>query len=129
MIKHIINQDFLSLQEDVHTQMNEISKYIIESIQENVEDLIWESLMNIDNPLLEARFKIVNRVRAGKIQRRKRVSNVKGYRFQDGRLVRMTPQEKMKRIRGQRKAKIKRKAKLGRSLQRRKISIRRRGNL
>lgn len=97
--------------------MDNIARDMILCLQENYEELT------------EARFKVVNRVRAGRVQRRKKISNVKGYRFQDGRLVRMSPQEKMKRIRGQRKAKIKRKAKMARSLQRRKISIRRRSAL
>lgn len=94
--------------------MESVANDMITCLQENVENLT------------EARFKIVNRVRGGKVQRRKKISTVKGYRFQDGRLVRMSPQERMRRIRGQRKAKIKRKAKMARSLQRRRVSIRRR---
>lgn len=114
MINHISSKDFSKLQETVNLIMDSIAMDMILCLQENYEHIT------------EARFKIVNRVRNGKVQRRKKISNVKGYRFQDGRLVRMSPQEKMKRIRGQRKAKIKRKAKMARSLQRRRVSIRRR---
>lgn len=117
MINHIFRKDFVAFQEQVNIFMETIAGDMIQCLQENVENLT------------EARFRVVNRVRAGKVQRRKKISNVKGYRFQDGRLVRMSPQEKMKRIRGQRKAKIKRKAKMARSLQRRKVSIRRRSAL
>lgn len=117
MIRDIFKKDFVSMQQQVNSFMESVALEMIQCLQENVENLT------------EARFKVVNRVRGGKVQRRKKISTVKGYRFQDGKLVRMSPQEKMKRIRGQRKAKIKRKAKMARSLQRRKISIRRRSAL
>ena len=45
------------------------------------------------------------------IQRRKKVSNVKGFTIRGGKMVRMTPQERMHRKMGARKGKIKRRAK------------------
>jgi hypothetical protein len=67
-----------------------------------------------------ARIKIVRaRIRNGKIQRRKRVSNVKGYTMRKkgkgpARLTRMSPTERRKRRMGQRRGKLKRRQKAAR---------------
>lgn len=79
----------------------------------------------------EANFARVNRIRRdpkGKIviQRRKMVSKRPGYRIQNGKLVRMTSQERMHRKLAQRKAARKRKPMLTRILRKRKLSIARR---
>lgn len=82
--------------------------------------------------LLEKRFKIVNRIRKGKVQRRKKVSTKDGYTFRNGRYVRMKAQERRRRKVSQRKAARKRKGKKARSSRNRRISIRktkRLGNL
>ena len=58
-----------------------------------------------------ARIKIVKvRIRNGKVQRRKKVSNVSGYTLRGGSLKRMTPTERRNRRMGQRRGKIKRRA-------------------
>ena len=78
----------------------------------------------------EARFKIIKaRIRGGKLQRRKKVSNVPGMTFRGGKLTRMSPMERRRRKMGQRRGKIKRKAKLQRSLIKRKRSLKRRAAL
>lgn len=76
--------------------------------------------------LLEAsRFKIVRvRIRKGKVERRKKVSAVKGYTFRGGKLKRMSPTEKRNRRISQRRGKIKRKAKKTKALAKRKRSMR-----
>jgi hypothetical protein len=74
----------------------------------------------------EATWQRVNRVRGGKIQRRKMVSLRPGYRMQDGKLVRMSPMEKRKRHLAQIRAARKRKPMISRILRKRKISLRRR---
>ena len=99
-----------------------------------IETILSEMIQEIreeesDNSITEQRFKIINRVRGGKIQRRRKVSTTPGYRFQDGRLVRISAREKLNRKRGQRRGSMKRKSKLAGALRRRKISIRKRGNL
>lgn len=71
-------------------------------------------------------WKKVNRVRSGKIQRRKIISQRPGYRMQDGKLVRMSAMEKRKRHLAQIKASRKRKPMMSRILRKRKISLRRR---
>jgi hypothetical protein len=107
---------------------------LFEKISNKFEVLLNEAIQEIretatDDAINEQRFKIVNRVRGGKVQRRRKVSNMPGYRFQDGRLVRMSSREKLNRKRAQRKGAIKRKTKTATSLRKRKLSIRKRGAL
>jgi len=76
------------------------------------------------------RIKIVKiRFRGGKVQRRKKVSNVKGYKLKGMKLVRMSSQEKIHRKMGARKGKIKRRAKMARSIMNRKRTMRRRHSM
>ena len=66
------------------------------------------------------------RIRGGKIQRRKKLSAVKGYTTRGGKLVRMSPVERRNRKMASRRSKFKRRSKLRQSLRKRKISLRRR---
>jgi len=76
------------------------------------------------------RTKLVKiRIRGGKVQRRKKVSGIKGYTMRGGRMIRMSPQERRNRKVAARRSKFKRRAKLGQALRKRKMSLRRRGSL
>lgn len=66
------------------------------------------------------------RIRGGKIQRRTRVSAVKGFTMRGGKLTRMSTQERRRRKMGARRAKFKRRAKLQQALRKRQRSLRRR---
>lgn len=73
------------------------------------------------------RVKIVRaRVRGGKVQRRKKISAVKGYTIRGGKVVRMSPVERRRRKLAARKAKVKRRAKMARALIKRQRSLRKR---
>ena len=97
--------------------------------EESEVDQLDEASRN-PNVMRQGRTKVVKaRVRGGKVQRRKRLSDVKGYTIRSGKLKRMTAQERLRRKRGQRVGKIKRKAKQARALMRRKRSLRRRASL
>lgn len=108
------------------------SKTTVKNLGNNTQSIKSSSSTSTMNEetekqLDEARVKIVKaRIRGGKIQRRKRVSNVPGYRVQGTKLQRMSPAERRRRKMGARKAKIKRKAKMSRTLMKRQRSIRRR---
>jgi hypothetical protein len=117
ILESILKQDKKGLFEKISNKFEALIAEVIEEVREFASD----------DAILEARFKIVNRVRNGKVQRRRKVSQVKGYRFQDGKLVRMSAREKLNRKRSQRKGAIKRKSKVAGALRRRKISIRKRG--
>lgn len=73
--------------------------------------------------------RIRTRIRGGKIQRNIKRSGVKGYTLRGGKLVRMSASEKLHRRMGARKGKFKRRAKMARSLLKRKRSLSRRHSL
>ena len=94
-------------------------------VSETVRKIIAEA-----NVQKMGRKKLVRaRVRGGKVQRRKKLSAVKGYTIRGGKLKRMSMQERIRRKRGQRRGKVKRKAKMARALMRRKRSMRKRASL
>ncbi len=69
------------------------------------------------------RIKIVRvRVRKGKVQRRKKVANVKGFTMRGGKLTRMSVSERRNRKLGNRRSKFKRKSKKVQMFRKRKIS-------
>ena len=67
-----------------------------------------------EEELLEAaRIKIVKlRIRNGKVERRKKVSNVPGFTIRGGKMQRMSPAERRRRKLGAKRAKIKKRAKM-----------------
>lgn len=84
-----------------------------------------------EEELLEAaRVKVVAlRIRNGKVQRRKRVSNVPGFTLRGGKLTRMSPTERRRRKLGAKRAKIKRRAKIQQIVRKRARSIKQRKRL
>ena len=79
------------------------------------------------NILKMGRTKLVRvRIRAGKIQRRKKFSSVPGYTIRGGKVLRMSSQERRHRKMGARRAKIKLRSKKNQILRKRKISLRKR---
>lgn len=98
------------------------------SKKQTVNDSEKEDLK--EEELDEARINLIKaRIRGGKIQRRKRVSNVPGMTLRGGTLKRMSAAERRRRKMGARKGKMKRKAKLSRSLMKRKRSLQKRKSL
>lgn len=82
------------------------------------------------NVMKVGRTKVVKvRIRGGKVQRRKKISAVKGFTIRGGKLVRMSPAEKLRRKMGARKARVKRRAKLARSLIKRRRSLMKRKSM
>lgn len=78
----------------------------------------------------EARVRIIKaRIRNGKVQRRKKVSNVAGFTLRSGKLTRMSPAERRRRKLGAKRGKIKRRAKMTRTLIKRQRSLRRRKSM
>jgi hypothetical protein len=76
------------------------------------------------------RMKLVRvRIRKGKVQRRRKVSAVKGFTMRGGRMIRMSPMERRHRKMAARRSKFKRRAKLGQALRKRKMSLRRRNSM
>lgn len=79
---------------------------------------------------MAGRIKIIKvRIRNGKVQRRKKVSNVKGYELTNGKLKRISPTEKRNRKLGARRAKVKRRGEKARIKMKMKRSLRKRASL
>ena len=84
-------------------------------------------VVNEGNVLRMGRTKLVRvRIRKGKIQRRKKLSAVKGYTIRGGKMTRMMPLERRNRKMAARRSKFKRRAKLRQSLRKRRMSLRKR---
>ena len=130
-----------NVQEEIIASLNEIAAHKLDllkaaialNLQEKI-NFVTEEVEQLEeanrNITKQGRTNIVKlRVRGGKIQRRKKVSAVKGYTVRGGKLKRMSVQERLRRKRGQRRGKIKRRAKQARALMRRKRSMRKRSSL
>lgn len=129
--KEVLNQYLKNLVEVKLNQVKtRISAEMADELDEDVldedveEELLDEGIRNV---LKTGRTKLVRvRVRKGKIQRRKKLSAVKGWTIRGGKLTRMSPQERRHRKLAARRAKIKRRSKLRQSLRKRSMSLRRR---
>jgi hypothetical protein len=110
--------------------IKEIKEKLAQIVEEKLQLLKIAVALDEANVQKMGRTKIVRaRIRGGKVQRRKKLSAVKGYTIRGGKVTRMTSAERLKRKVSQRKAKIKRKAKMARALIKRKRSMRRRTSL
>jgi hypothetical protein len=86
--------------------------------------VVQKTAMKEEESLEEARINIIKaRIRGGKIQRRKKVSNVPGMTLRGGKLQRMSAAERRRRKMGARKAVRKRMPKMNRALMKRKRSL------
>lgn len=109
----LIEEDAVGFKQKVREYLDSLT---VEAIQQ-----LKEELQFLDE---KSRFRIVRaRVRMGKVQRRKKVSNIKGFTFRNGKFTRMSLGERRRRKMSQRRAKIKRKRKLTRALFKRKRSL------
>lgn len=118
----------------VNEKINQVKLRIAAEMYEDVDvdvDFVKEPLDEaIRNVTKMGRTKIIRvRVRKGKVQRRKKLSAVKGYTLRGGRLVRMSAIERRHRKMGARRAKFKRRAKMSQALRKRRMSIRKRHSL
>ena len=116
----------------VNEKLNQIKMRLAIEIFEPIGvevDFVVEDI-NEANVTKMGRTKMVRlRVRAGKIQRRKKLSAVKGYTFRAGKLTRMSAAERRHRKVGARRGKIKRRGKLRQALRKRKMSLRKRKSM
>lgn len=84
----------------------------------------------LDDDISESRIAVVKaRIRGGKIQRRKKVSNVPGMTIRGGKLVRMSPAERRHRKMAAKKAARKERGKRAQINRKRKLSLMKRRRL
>lgn len=132
----IINDDYSGAKALLEARIEEI---FFEKLEEIKERLAFEIYGDFEESLDESalhnvqrigRAKLIKlRVRSGKVQRRKKLSAVKGYTLRGGQMVRMSTTERRNRRMAARKAKIKRRTKINQILRKRKISLRKRRNI
>lgn len=112
----------------VEQKLNQIKLRVTAEIYEDIGvEVDFVNDLTEGNVLRMGRTKMVRvRIRQGKVQRRKKLSSVKGYTIRNGKMTRMLPLERRNRKMASRRSKFKRRAKLRQSLRKRKMSLRRR---
>ena len=132
--KNLEEDDSLKRINDIAQELKNMSKEKptklphVDDLPDNLQQFstknIKEELMN------EARVGVVKlRVRGGKVERRKKVSNVPGMTLRGGKLTRMSPAERRRRKLGAVKAARKTKAQTAQIMRKRKISLQKRARL
>ena len=116
------------IEEIFYEKLEEIKERLVDEIYGDYEDSLDESILHNIQKIGRAKL-IKIRIRGGKVQRRKKLSTVKGYTIRNGRMVRMSTTELRNRRMGARKAKIKRRSKMNQILRKRKVSLRKRRNI
>ena len=111
-----ISEHAMSPTEIVDLVVNGLNRRLYEALEE----------MRSAESIAEARVSRVNRVRGGKVQRRRKVANKSGYTVRGGKVTRMKAGERRNRRRAQRKGARKRKALQSRINRKRKVSMRKR---
>lgn len=133
MKKKVAAKNLMELPHDV--RMERLKKDVLEAKDEDEEmdkeDDDEDEKDDKEEGISEAtRISIVKaRIRGGKIQRRKKVSNVVGMTMRGGKLTRMSPSERRRRKLGARKAARKARAKKSQMLRKRKMSLMKRSRL
>jgi hypothetical protein len=137
LVTHIVSENAVAFKESMKQRLTELVNEKINQVKMRVANDMYEGI-SLDVDFVEeelyegniqkmGRTKLIRvRIRGGKVQRRKKLSSVKGYTIRGGKMIRMSPQERRNRKMASRRSKFKRRAKLRQSLRKRKISLRRR---
>lgn len=136
-VSKILSKDLLEARNELEVRVQQLIEQRINQIRMRIVAELFEEIgldvefstedLSEGNVLKMGRMKMVRvRIRNGKVQRRRKLSAIKGYTTRNGRLIRMSPIERRNRKISARKSKFKRRAKLRQSLRKRKMSLRRR---
>jgi hypothetical protein len=113
------------IQDLVIEKLNQVKLRIAAEMYDDFE--VEEEELSEANVQKMGRTKLIRvRFRGGKVQRRVKKSAVAGFTIRGGRLVRMAPQERMRRKMAARRSKFKRRSKLRQSLRKRTMTLRKR---
>jgi secreted Zn-dependent insulinase-like peptidase len=122
--------DIVSFKEQLFNRLDQLADEKLGQLKVEMVDEMFEfDAEDLDeaNTQKMGRLKLIKvRIRGGKIQRRKKVSAVKGFTVRGGKLTRMSSQERRRRKMAARKAKFKRRSKMRQSIMKRQRSLRRR---
>lgn len=133
-VSRILTNNLVEAKSELETRLVGI---VVEKLQQMKLRLAAEMYDDTDdgfvaeaNIMKMGRAKMIKvRIRGGKVQRRKKLSAVKGYTFRGGKLTRMSPLERRNRKLAARRSKFKRRAKLKQAIRKRRMSLRRRAAL
>lgn len=136
-IEAIFSGNLIEAKKLLENRIEEIVQEKLDELKFNLASKIFEEcdldleyfreIVTEGNIQRAGRVKIIRaRIRGGKVQRRKRLSAVKGYTIRSGRMVRMSATERLNRRMAARRAKYKIRAKRSQILRKRNISLRRR---
>jgi hypothetical protein len=130
LIDYIVSGNLDKARELIESRLVEIANQKIGELKKKIAAEQYEKMgVELDEANIQkmGRTKLIRvRIRAGKVQRRRKVSSVPGYTFRGGKMVRMTASERRKRKLGARKAKFKRRSKMSQILRKRRMSLRKR---
>ena len=128
LVTSLYNGDFVSFKEQLFNRLDQLAdEKLVQLKVEMVDEMFDTEELDEANTQKLGRFKIIKvRIRGNKIQRRAKVSAVKGYTMRGGKLTKMSSKELRARKMGARKAKFKRRSKMRQSIMKRQRSLRRR---
>ena len=135
-VSRLLSNNLVEARNELDVKIRNLVEQKLSQIKMRVTAEVYEEIgLEVDfiddlteaNVMRMGRTKVVRvRIRKGKVQRRTKLSAVKGYTIRNGKMTRMSPLERRNRKMGSRRSKFKRKAKLRQSLRKRKMSLRRR---
>ena len=130
LIDYIVSGNLDKARELIESRLVEIANQKIGELKKRIAAEQYEKMgVELDEANIQkmGRTKLIRvRIRAGKVQRRRKVSSVPGYTFRGGKMVRMSATERRKRKLGARKAKFKRRSKMSQIIRKRRMSLRKR---
>lgn len=130
IVEALFEEDANLLKDAIVSALNSRKQQALESFKsEYADELLFDEEIE-DEELDEAksatgkRLAKVSRIRGGVVQRRKTVTQKKGYKIVGGKVKRMSPLERKRRAMSQKKAARKRRGTMARSLKKRARSLR-----
>lgn len=125
LVTSLYNGDFVSFKEHLFNRLDQLADEKLGQLKVEMANEMFE--IDEANVQKVGRMKLIRvRIRGGKIQRRTKVSAVKGFTMRGGKLTRMSSQERRNRKMAANKAKFKRRSKMRQSVIKRQRSLRRR---
>jgi hypothetical protein len=128
-VSSIFDGDLIGAQKILEARLEQIVEEKLQLVGIEVTEKLNDDLSEA-NVLKQGRTKLIRlRIRNGKVQRRVKKSTVKGFVFRGGKLSRMSAMERRHRKMGAKRAKVKRRAKLGQSIRKRFRALQRRKSM
>lgn len=127
-VSKLLSDNLVEARNDLDTILKGLIKEKLDLLRYRISAELTETFgLSEGNVLKMGRTKMVRvRIRKGKIQRRRKLSAIKGYTIRGGKMTRMSPLERRHRKLAARRSKFKRRAKLRQSLRKRSMSLRKR---